>query len=126
MSKKENKIKGNIGEGLACQFLEKENYQILERNYTSFRGEIDIIALQNEEIAFIEVKTRCQKFCGTPAESINNIKKKHIYQVAEHYLYLHGLLESKIRFDVIEIFLYDSNSYKISHIKNVILEKPKY
>lgn len=124
MSKKENKIKGNIGEEFTCNYLEKNGYTILERNFTSYRGEIDIIALKNNEIIFIEVKTRTQIACGFPSESVTKHKQKQIYKIAEYYLYSKNLLNSKVRFDVIEIYLYGSNSFKINHIKDVISESP--
>ena len=125
MSKKENKIKGNLGEYYACKFLEDQDYRIIERNFSASRGEIDIIVLDKDEIVFVEVKTRCQSFCGFPCESVNKIKKDHIYNVAEYYLYINNLLNSKVRFDVIEIYLYDNEKYTISHFKNAILDKPK-
>ena len=124
MSKKENKVTGNIGENFACKYLEKCHYQILERNFVSYRGEIDIIALDSNEIVFIEVKTRTQMFCGLPVEAVNHSKQKQIYKVAQYYLYANNLLNAKVRFDVIEIYLYGSNSYKINHIKDILFESP--
>ena len=58
MSKHENKIKGNLGENIACEYLEKDGYRIITRNFNCFYGEIDIIAIKNSELIFIEVKTR--------------------------------------------------------------------
>lgn len=124
MSKVENKIKGNIGEKYACQYLEKNNYKIIERNFVSYRGEIDIIAIDKKEIVFIEVKTRAQIFCGLPSESVNRHKMKQLYKVAEYFLYANNLLNTKVRFDVIEIYLYGSDSFKLNHIKNVICDSP--
>ena len=71
MSKNENKIKGNLGENIACEYLEKDGYQIITRNFNCFYGEIDIIAIKNSELIFIEVKTRCQNEYGQPIEAIN-------------------------------------------------------
>lgn len=124
MSKKENKIKGNLGEDFACHFLEKNGYKILERNFTSYRGEIDIIALDKNEIVFVEVKTRAQVFCGMPSEAVDLNKKKQLYKVAEYYLFAKKLCNVKVRLDVIEIFLLGSNSYKLNHIKNAIIDSP--
>ena len=124
MSKKENKITGRIGEDFACEYLEKNHYQILERNFVSYQGEIDIIALEDNEIVFIEVKTRTQILCGLPSESVNKSKKKQLYKVAEYYLYANNLLDTKVRFDVIEIYLHGSNSFQLNHIKDAIWESP--
>ena len=124
MSKKNNKVIGNYGENLACNFLQKHDYQILERNFLSYRGEIDIVARDKDTLVFVEVKTRTQTYCGQPAEAVNFSKKKQLYKVAEYYLYLHHQLECKVRFDVIEIILYGSNSYHIQHPKDTITESP--
>ncbi len=124
MSKKENKITGNIGEDMACKYLEKDGYIILERNFISNRGEVDIIALEKKQIVFIEVKTRTQIKCGNPCESVDFKKKKQIYKVAEYYLYSHHLLNSQVRFDVVEIYLYGSDSAKVNHIKDAIIDSP--
>ena len=124
MSKKENKVKGNLGEDIACHYLEENNYKILERNFTSYRGEIDIIALDKGEIVFIEVKTRTQVYCGIPSESVNISKQKQLYKVAEYYLYANRIYDTRVRFDVIEIYLYGSDSYKINHIKDAVIDSP--
>ena len=115
---------GNIGEDFACKYVEKLNYKVLDRNFTSYRGEIDSIALDNKEIVFIEVKTRTQCFCGLPSEAVNFQKKKQLYKVAEYYIYSKKLFNARVRFDVIEIMLYGSNSFKLNHIKNAILDSP--
>lgn len=124
MSKRENKIKGNLGEDIACRYLEKNDYKILKRNFTSYRGEIDIVAFDKDEIVFVEVKTRTQVYCGMPSESVDCSKKKQLYKVAEYYLYLNRICDSRIRFDVIEIYLYGTDSYRLNHIKNAILDSP--
>lgn len=125
MSKKENKIKGNYGEDIACRFLEKEDYSIITRNFNCSYGEIDIVASKNNEIVFIEVKTRCQTSFGMPVEAIDNSKKIHIYNSAKYFLYKNNLLNKDVRFDVIEILIYDSGSYNINHLKNIIYDEPK-
>ena len=95
---------GKIGEDIAVRYLEKIGYKILDRNFECKQGEIDIIALDKEEIVFVEVKTRASALYGLPKEAVNIIKKKHIYKSAEFYTYLHNLEDSPIRIDVIEIY----------------------
>lgn len=125
MSKKENKIKGNVGENIACEFLEKHNFQIIDKNFSCYLGEIDIIAIDKNELVFIEVKTRTQDFFGAPREAVDINKKSHIYNVAQYYLINKNLNDPYVRFDVIEVYLYDSQAdYQIKHIKNVITENP--
>ena len=122
MGKENNKVTGNYGEDIACKFLEKQDYKIIERNFSCKIGEIDIIAKDKEEIVFIEVKTRNFLEYGEPAEAVNKIKKKHIYSAAEYYLLIHNQLNEFVRIDVIEIFL-NKNTYTINHIKKAIIDK---
>ena len=70
-----NKTVGNAGEDLACRYLQKQGYEILERNkhYSKF-CEIDIIAKHKSTIVFIEVKTRKTNEFGTPSEAITKTK----------------------------------------------------
>ena len=83
---------GKWGENLACKYLEKNNYEIIERNFLCHQGEIDIIAKDRNqrEIIFIEVKTRSNLKYGNPAEAVNKEKQRHIKQVAEYYIYNHN------------------------------------
>ena len=71
---------GKLGEDISCNYLEKSNYSIIERNFCCRDGEIDIIAYDNNsrEIVFIEVKTRTNYKYGNPAEAIDSTKEIHI------------------------------------------------
>ena len=114
-----NKIKGDIGEQLATNFLKKNKHKILERNYKNNIGEIDIIARQKKTIVFVEVKTRSSLQFGLPAEAVNFHKQHKIRQVAECYLQQHGQEDSDIRFDVIEVLRSDDvgQEWKVNHIE---------
>lgn len=113
-----NRKFGNAGEDLACRYLEKNGYKILERNkhYSRF-CEIDIIAQYKKTIVFVEVKTRKTNNFGTPFEAITKTKYDNIKQGIQFYL-----SENKIkdfRIDVIGITL--KPEIKIEHLKNVYL-----
>ncbi|MBQ2938571.1 MAG: YraN family protein [Clostridia bacterium] len=110
---------GKIGEQIAVEYLEKNGYKILERNFYCKQGEIDIIAKQKQEIIFIEVKTRSNINFGKPSEAVNYKKQKHIYRTAQYYLYKINSLEMLSRFDVIEILIKDGK-FNINHIKQII------
>jgi putative endonuclease len=77
---------GRIGEKLACQFLFKKGFRILERNYKWLRGEIDIIAEKDGRIRFVEVKTRTSEEYGPPEERVDQTKMEMLRQTARHYL----------------------------------------
>lgn len=110
---------GKMGEDIAANYLTKNNYKIIERNFRCKQGEIDIIAKDKKEIVFIEVKTRTSNSFGKPSEAVNKIKQKHMYRAAKYFLYKTNLLEEVIRFDVIEVLLKDGK-FNINHIKQII------
>jgi putative endonuclease len=96
---------GNYGEDIAVDFLKESGYTILDRNFSSRTGEIDIIAKDGEYICFIEVKSRCGMRFGTPGEAVNPTKQHHIYKTAEYYIMKKKLFKFSFRFDVIEVIL---------------------
>lgn len=110
---------GQDGENIAENYLKKENYQIIERNFRCKQGEIDIIAKDKNEIVFIEVKTRTNINYGNPAEAVNTPKQKHIKRATEYYVHINNLYKYYIRFDVIEIY-YKNKIPQINHIKQAI------
>ena len=114
----DNKKRGNAGEDLACRFLERNGYKILERNkhYSRF-CEIAIIAQYKKTVVFVEVKTRTTAAFGTPAEAITKTKYEHIKQGVQYYLVEHKVKDFRI--DVIGITL--KPEIKIEHLKNVYL-----
>lgn len=102
---------GKKGELLAKGYLEKKGYIILEENFRTRFGEIDLIATQDGEIVFIEVKTRTGMDHGLPCESVNGKKQKKIRGVASYYLMVSGNTWRKCRIDVIEILIVEGKPY---------------
>ncbi|MFP4499199.1 MAG: YraN family protein [Vulcanimicrobiota bacterium] len=98
---------GKTGENLACRFLEKRGFEIVERNYRTRTGEIDIIARHCEVIVFIEVKTRATLNFGLPEEAVDIRKQEQIRNTAFEYMYKKNFMVNPIRFDVISIFKKD-------------------
>lgn len=94
---------GDIGEDFAAKLLENAGFQILERNYFTKVGEIDIIAVRDGVIHFIEVKTRNGDQYGYPSEAVTITKQNRIRKAAELYLQRRRMTWQKISFDVYEI-----------------------
>ena len=94
---------GEMGEGLAVKFLKKKGYRIVEQNYKTNIGEIDIIAFDAEVLVFIEVKTRESIGFGLPFEAVNRRKRRKISNVALLYLKRFDDLP-QCRFDVVSIY----------------------
>lgn len=97
---------GSKGEALACEYLVKKGYKLLDKNFRAGRmGEIDIIAQDGEYICFIEVKTRTGMTFGRPSESVNIKKQINIRRLAQIYIGNKNLHEKNIRFDVAEVIV---------------------
>ena len=110
---------GSEGEKIATNYLEQKGYTILERNFSCKQGEIDIIALDNQEIVFIEVKTRTNTNYGLASEAVNKQKKKHLIKAIKYYIHIRNLENEYIRIDVIEIYIKNRKVY-VNHIKQAI------
>jgi len=113
MGKERNKVTGNLGEKLAFQYFKLQKYEILETNYTTKLGEIDLIVKQSGILIFVEVKTRSTTEFGLPREAVTSYKQHKIRLVATEYLKKNGLLNAICRFDVVEVL-----DGKIEHITN--------
>lgn len=114
-----NKKFGIIGEKIAQKYLKNKGYEILQNNFYTRKGEIDIISKINDTIVFIEVKTRNNLEYGTPAMAINKTKMNHIRNSAKIFIHLNKLYNSNIRFDVIEVII-KNGKCKINHIKDIM------
>jgi putative endonuclease len=111
---------GHLGESIAAVFLEKKGYTILERNYRTPHGEIDLIVSQDEFIAFVEVKTRTSSSLGPPEISITSRKIEHMRNAAEYFIQQHPEMVNDWRIDAITIQLNtDQSAPLVDHFENV-------
>lgn len=110
---------GKLGEEMAEKYLIDKNFKIIDRNFYCKQGEIDIIARDNDELVFVEVKTRTNSKYGSPAEAVHKKKKMHIYKAVKYYIHLYRLEDEDIRFDVIEVYL-NNNECTVNHIKQIM------
>lgn len=107
---------GKKGELLAKNYLISNNYIILDLNYRNKIGEIDIIAMHNDILVFVEVKTRTSIRYGYPYEAVNKKKQDKIIYSSLLYLKQKGFKDIQLRYDIIEVYL--TSSTKINHIDN--------
>ena len=110
-----NKDKGNKGEQAAAEYIAALNCDVLEKNYFTKDGEIDIIFKDGDTFVFAEVKYRSDDKYGKPAEAVTIPKMKRICKTALHYLVDNGLMNEKCRFDIIEV---SGKKMAIRQIKN--------
>lgn len=114
-----SRMDGQAGENKASDILANLGYKILDRNYHSRSGEIDIVAEKNKKICFIEVKYRQNQGFGLPQEAVTKKKLDRIFKTAKLYLYDNDLSERDWQIDVFAINK-NKGSYKI--IENVLVE----
>jgi len=104
---------GPQGERYAAEYLTRQGYEILEKNFRVKPGEIDIIARDGDTVCFVEVKARRGEDFGEGVEAIATLKKRKLCQAALMYLTRHKLSDAKTRFDVVSIFMKRDGSTKI-------------
>lgn len=110
-----NKELGKKGENAAVRYLKLRRWRIIERNFVSPFGEIDIIARKGDTLAFIEVKTRLTDTYGSPSEAVDNRRKQRYISGANYFL-MNKNIDLTVRFDIIEVY-----RGKINHIKNAFM-----
>lgn len=109
--------RGQQGESEAEKFLTTRcRYQVIERNYRSPFGEIDLIALDSRTIVFIEVRSHTGSQFGDPLESVNRRKQWQIAKTALYYLARHRLQDREARFDVVGVRWEEGRAH-LAHIK---------
>lgn len=107
---------GKKGEILAVEFLEKNNYRILERNYRFDNAEVDIIAQTSNILAIVEVKTRSSSEFGNPEEFVKPKQIKNLVKAVDEYVTLNNL-DLEVRFDIIAI-IKNKEKLAIEHLEN--------
>ena len=107
---------GKQGEEKASEFLQKNGYKILERNFKTKFGEIDIITKHKGEIVFVEVKTRSSDNFGFPEESVRKKKLSHLKRCATYYI-LKNKIDLPCRFEILSILWKENISFNIIPIE---------
>ena len=118
---------GRESEELAIKFLKSKSYNILETNYYTRFGEIDIIAqISDSLLVFIEVKSDNSGRVGYAGEKVNFTKIQHIQKTALHYTSTHSFTDNmEMRFDVITLFK-KNNQTQIEHYENAFIPNSEF
>ena len=110
---------GTRGENLACQFLKKNGYKILYRNFKGRTGgEIDVVCRHRDTLVFVEVKTRTREDFGRPLDAVDREKRKRISRGGLAWLRLLDDPDILFRFDVVEVILADGEKPRIEILDN--------
>lgn len=114
MAERGKRQEGYLWEEKAAEYLKQKGYRILQRNFYSRYGEIDIVAKDREYLVFVEVKYRKNSRAGHPLEAVNDKKQKRICRTADWFCCRYGYKDGyPCRFDVIGI-----TEEEIMHIEN--------
>ena len=116
----QKQVFGRWGEQTAATYLEANGYTILERNFHTAHGEIDIIASKAGVLTFVEVKTRRSHTFAYPEDSVTQRKQAHMLSAAADYLQAHTESGESWQFDVVAIERRPGGSPEIVHFENVI------
>ncbi len=107
---------GKLGEELAVEFLQKQGYDIVERNWMFQKAEIDILAKKDNVLVVVEVKTRSSIEFGDPQDFVNPKKIKLLVKAVDEYV-LQNDLEEIIRFDIIAVSK-NQSQFEILHLED--------
>ena len=110
---------GELGEALAVEFLQKNNFKVIERNWRYKKAEVDIIAQKNNVLAIVEVKTRSSNYFGNPQDFVNQKKIKLLVEAVNEYV-ISKNLDVDVRFDIIAITK-NNNHFDIEHLEDAFL-----
>ncbi len=108
---------GIKGEEIAEKFLQTKGYTILFKNWTFDKKEVDIIALKEHLLVFVEVKTRGDSYFGFPEDAVNERKQEYLKVAAEEFLHQYPEY-TEIQFDIISIILTNGVAKEIVHFED--------
>lgn len=95
---------GDLGEETAARHLRAAGYRIVERNYRCHLGEIDCVAVKNDVLVFLEVKSRTSGQYGGPLEAVDSRKRRRMTRLARYYAMQKGVHDALQRFDVVAVW----------------------
>ena len=116
----DKKTIGKKGEDFACQYLQNKGFTIIERNWSCFGGEIDIIAKDLKEYVFAEVRTKKKNSAIKPIDTITFSKQKRIKKAIEQYMY-DNRLETFARCDIVCVVYEIMNNEAVFNLDNHIV-----
>lgn len=110
---------GKAGEQFAIEYLQKNGYSILEKNYRFLKAEVDVIAKKENTLIAVEVKTRSTDYFGDPQDFINQKKITLLVSAMDNYI-VERNLDVEVRFDIIAI-IKQKDAFQIKHLKDAFL-----
>jgi putative endonuclease len=110
---------GQWGEELAAKYLVEHGMVILDRNWRTSAGEIDIVARDVDALVFVEVKTRRGSVFGDPAESVTTYKTRRLRTLAAQWLAITRVRPSQVRFDMVKVMVNRTDGPSVTHVRGI-------
>ena len=105
---------GKKGEAIAFNFLKKQGYTILERNWVFGKGELDIVAIHDNHLVIVEVKTRSVYYHAETDDLLGKRKLHLLYETADKYVEMKNI-EREVRYDLL-IVIFHGDTWTVEHI----------
>ncbi|HCS79023.1 TPA: YraN family protein [Patescibacteria group bacterium] len=113
----QNQHKGKLGENAAATFLAKKGYRIISRNFFVRGGELDLVAVHDNTLIFVEVKTRSGADFGTAEEAVTPWKIKALLRAGQYFKLKHPNLPEALRLDLVTVSLNSAN--QVTHLEHL-------
>ncbi|WP_029289350.1 YraN family protein [Cellulomonas sp. HZM] len=111
---------GRHGEDVAAAHVEARGWRVLDRNWRCREGEVDLVALDGDELVVVEVKTRRSTSYGYPAEAVTRTKLARVRRLAALWLAAHDVRAASVRVDVVAVLLPRSGAAVVEHLVGVV------
>jgi putative endonuclease len=116
---------GEVGERAARKHLRRLGLKLLTTNFRTERGEIDVVCRHSDCLVFVEVKTRSSEEWSRPAAAVDRERRQRLTRAALDYLHRLKNPAVKVRFDIVEVLLQDSQVREVRHLPNAFaMERP--
>jgi putative endonuclease len=119
MAMRAKDLLGQTGEQAAADYLTSCGFRILDRNWRSADGEIDIVAVDRQVLVVCEVKSRTSVRYGSPLEAVSRAKRARLRRLAAQWLNAHGVRFDQVRLDVVGLVYDGTGGFTIEHIRGV-------
>ncbi len=118
MSNQPKHVLGKYGELVAAEYLMRQGNEIVERNWHCRQGEIDLVAKDQDQWVFVEVKTRSSKTADAGFEAVDQLKIQKLRRAIARWCEVHQITSIKLRLDVISVFV-STGQVRFEHLKQV-------
>ena len=111
---------GRYGEDVAARFVTAQGWTVLARNWRCADGELDIVALDGDELVAVEVKTRRSTAYGHPAEAVTHRKLARLRRLTARWLSEHDVRARSVRVDVVAVLVPRAGAAQVEHLVGVV------